>query len=127
MKVDLGLLVLRLGGGALMVVGHGWGKLMRLLEGNFAFADPLGLGSTPTFFFAVFAEFFCAVAVAVGFKARWASIPLVVTMLTAALLVHAGDPWGKKEFPLLYAVVFLTVALAGAGRYALDAKLKRRR
>ncbi|MDX1502290.1 MAG: DoxX family protein [Thermoanaerobaculia bacterium] len=125
MKTDLGLLVLRLGAGGMMAVGHGWGKLLRVLDGRFGFADPLGVGAGVTLLFAVFAEFFCALAVAVGFKARWAAIPVLVTMLVAAFVHHAADPFGKKELPLLYAAVFLAVALGGAGRYALDRKLKR--
>ena len=123
---DLGLLILRLGSGGLLIAGHGWGKLLRLLDGNLAFADPLGIGSAPTFLFAVFAEFLCALAVVVGFRTRWAAIPPLVTLATAALVHHAGDPWGKKELPLLYVAAFGALLLLGGGKYALDRWLKRR-
>ena len=42
-------------------------------------------------------------------------------MLVAAFVVHADDPWGKKEFALLYAIPFTALAITGGGRYALDA------
>lgn len=126
MKPDFGLLVLRLGAG-LMMMGHGLGKVQDLVAGKTAFADPIGIGAAPSLALAAFAEFFCALAVVVGFKTRWTAVPVVATMLVAALVFHAGDPWGKKEFPLLYATAFLTLVFTGGGRYALDAWLKKRR
>ena len=126
MKPDIGLLILRAGAGVLMMT-HGVGKVGRVLDGSFGFADPLGLGAAPSLVLAAFAEFFCALAVVLGFKTRWAAIPVAITMLVAALLHHAEDGWGKQEFPLLYALVFIALALTGGGRYSLDAVLSRRR
>lgn len=126
MKLDVGLLILRLSAG-LMMMGHGWGKVSDLLAGKTQFADPLGIGAAPSLALAAFAEFFCALAVVVGFKTRWAAVPVVVTMLVAALVFHADDPFGKKELALLYAGAFLALVFTGGGRYALDAWWKRRR
>ena len=61
--------------------------------------------------------------VVIGFKVRWAAIPVVITMLVAAFVVHAADGWAKQEFPLLFAVAFLTLVFTGAGRYSLDGKV----
>lgn len=126
MKTDLALLFLRLAAGAMML-GHGYGKVTGLLAGRANFPDPLGLGPVPSLAFAAFAEFGCALLVMIGFKTRWTAIPVVVTMLVAALVHHADDPWGDKEFPLLYASVFLTFVLAGGGRYTLDRLLGKAR
>lgn len=126
MKPDFGLLILRLSAG-LMMTGHGFGKVSDLIAGKTAFPDPLGIGPVPSLALAAFAEFLCALAVVVGFKTRWSAVPLVVTMLVAALVFHAGDPWDKKEFPLLYASVFLTLAFTGGGKYSLDAWLGKRK
>jgi putative oxidoreductase len=41
-------------------------------------------------------------------------------MLVAALIVHAPDPFSRKELPLLYATIFVIIAIAGAGKYSLD-------
>jgi putative oxidoreductase len=126
MNTDNGLLLLRLAAGALMLP-HGWGKLMRLLDGNTSFADPIGIGPLPSLLAAIGAEVFCTLAVMVGFKTRWAALPVAFTMAVAALVVHADDPWNRKELPLLYLAVFLAIAVAGAGRHALDARLAGRR
>ena len=120
MSTDLGLLVLRLTAGIFMA-GHGWGKATRIADGNFKFADPLGIGATPSLILVVFAELICAVAVAVGFKTRLAAIPVVIAMAVAGLVQHASDPFDKKELALLYCAVFAAIALLGAGRYSLDA------
>lgn len=124
--VDTGLLILRLGMGLLMM-GHGWGKVVDLLQGKEGFPDPLGLGSLPSLALAAFAEFLCALLVVVGLKTRWAAVPLVITMVVAAFVVHASDPFSTKEFPLLFAIGFLALALTGAGRYSIDARLRDRR
>jgi len=126
MKSDLGLLILRLGAGLMLAFGHGLGKVSRVVDGNFQFADPIGIGAAASLVLAAFAEFFCALAVVVGFKTRWAAVPPAIAMLVAAFVHHAADPWGKKEFPLLYAAIFVALILTGAGRYALDARRRRR-
>lgn len=117
---DIGKLILRLGLGAFML-GHGYPKLMKLFAGGeIQWADPIGLGPTTSLILAVFAEFVCSILLIVGFKTQWASIPLIITMFVAAFIVHADDPWGKKEFALLYAIGFIAIALIGPGKYSLD-------
>ena len=126
MKPDLGLLILRVSFGLLMA-GHGLGKVQDLVAGKTGFPDPLGIGSVPSLALAAFAEFLCALAVAVGFKTRWAAIPVVITMLVAAFIFHADDGWAKQEFPLLYACGFLALVFTGSGRHSVDAWLRKRR
>jgi putative oxidoreductase len=114
-------LLLRLGAGLMMMYAHGWGKLSKFGELMEVFPDPIGLGSTVSLALTVFAEFFCALAIALGFLTRLAAMPLVITMLVAVLVVHADDPFGKKELALLYLLPLLTLILTGAGRFSLDA------
>lgn len=121
LRIDVGLLVLRLS--AVLIMVHGWGKLMKLINGDFAFGDPIGIGPLPSLVLATFAEFFCSLAVLVGFKTRWAAIPPLITMLVAAFIVHASDPWGTKELAVVYAVIFLALCFTGGGVYSVDAKL----
>ena len=68
------------------------------------------------------AEFLCAILVLIGFKTRWASIPIVITMLVAALIQHAGDPFGSKEKSLLFLLVFVSILLLGPGAFSVDKK-----
>ena len=119
---NLAKLILRLGFGGFMLT-HGIPKLMQLFEGGtIQFPDPLHVGATTSLILTVFAEFVCAALIVVGYKTKWAAIPLVITMLVAAFIVHGADPMGKKEFALLYAIGFLCIGLLGAGKYSLDRK-----
>jgi len=119
---DLGKLILRIGFGGFMLT-HGIPKLMKLFAGGeIQFADPIGLGATASLVLTVFAEVICAAMVLVGFKTKWATIPLIITMLVAAFIVHSADPFGKKEFALLYAVGYLAIGMIGAGKYSIDKK-----
>jgi len=120
----LGLLVLRLGVGLMMFFSHGLGKLMGGLELAKKFPDPLGVGSQLSWFLAMGAETVCALLIVLGLMTRLASIPLAVTMLVAAFVVHGDDPFQKKEFALLYLVPFITLALSGAGKFSLDSVLR---
>ncbi len=129
MLSQLGSVVLRVSAGGMMLFDHGLGKLARLMDSGLdaKFADPLGFGPFITLAFAAFAEGICAGAVLVGYKTRWATVPLVITMAVAALVVHGDDPFKRKEMALLYCTVFLAVMALGAGRYSLDAYLSSRR
>jgi putative oxidoreductase len=124
---DLALLVIRLGSGAMMLT-HGIPKIGRLFgDGPVKFADPFGLGPEISLGMAIFAEVICAVLVMVGFKTRLATIPLILTMLTATFYAHWNDPFGKKELPLLYVCVFLGILAFGAGKYAVDHFVKKKK
>jgi putative oxidoreductase len=117
---ELGLLLIRLLSGGMMLT-HGIPKIGRLLgEGPVKFADPFGLGAEISLVMVIFAEIGCAILVMVGFKTRWATIPLMVTMLVAAFYAHWADPFGKKELPLLFFTVFLGILISGPGKFSLD-------
>ncbi len=114
-----GALILRIIGGGLMLV-HGIPKLMKLVGGDFTFANPIGIGPEASLILTVFAEFICALFVLVGFRTRLTTIPLMVTMIVAAFVVHAGDPFQKKEMAILYFGIYLATFFMGSGKYSLD-------
>lgn len=118
-NVDLGLLIFRLIVGGLMLT-HGYGKFMRVLEGNFQFANPIGIGEGPSLVLAAFAEFICALLIMFGLFTRLASIPLIVAMAVAVFITHGGDPLADKEKALLYLAAFIVLFYKGGGRYSLD-------
>lgn len=123
---DFGLLCLRLGLGFSLAYGHGWGKLLKMLDGNFKFGDPLGLGAGLSLGLATFAEFFCAIAIAIGFMTRLATVPMLILFSVATFIVHGSDPFPTKEKAFLYLVGYLVLLLTGPGRLSLDQKLRRR-
>jgi putative oxidoreductase len=119
-KVDIGLLIFRIAISGLMLT-HGTPKLLRFFGGEeITFADPLGLGETLTFTFAVFAEFICAGLVLIGLGTRLAVIPLIITMAVVAFVVHPEDGFGRQELPLLYFAGFVLLFFTGSGKYSLD-------
>ncbi|WP_026955105.1 DoxX family protein [Algoriphagus vanfongensis] len=125
MNKHLGMLILRLGSAGMMLT-HGIPKINRLFADEVKFADPFGLGPTISLALAVFAEVVCSALLILGLKTRLATIPLMITMLTAAFVAHAADPFGRKELPLLYFTVFLVLLIVGGGKYSLDAFWKKK-
>ncbi len=118
----IGKLILRLTMGGLMLT-HGIPKLKMLFSGGeIQFPDPLGIGPTASLVLTVFAEFLCAALIVIGFKTKWATIPLFITMIVAGLIFHWSDPWSKKELAIIYALGYLTIYLIGPGKYSIDGK-----
>lgn len=122
---SVGLLILRVGFGLSMLLGHGWGKLIDFAQLSERFPDPLGAGSTTSLILAVFAEVVCSFFVTIGLFTRIAAIPLVVTMLVAFFLIHMDDPWKTKELAAMYGFAFLCIFFSGPGKYSFDHSRRR--
>ena len=118
--LNLIILLIRLSIAFLMMI-HGLQKLNQLLAGGeIQFPDPLGVGSTVSLVFAVFAEVVCSLLIAIGLATRLASIPLIITMLVAIFSIHAAHPIDVKEAAILYLLVYLFLFVSGSGKYSLD-------
>ena len=119
-QINIALLFLRIFVGVFMLT-HGTGKLITLLEGGpVSFADPIGIGPAASLGLATLAEFLCSLLLIFGAATRFAIIPLITTMLVAGFIVHADDPFAVKEKAFLFLVVFITLAIAGAGKISVD-------
>lgn len=121
-NTDLALLLLRLGFGGFLLT-HGIPKL-QILSDPSSFADPIGVGPTLSLIFVLLSEVVAPILLIIGYKAKWATLPPMITMLVAAFIVHAKDDLGSKEKAILYFFAFLAILLAGAGRYSLDGMRK---
>jgi putative oxidoreductase len=125
---SIGLLLVRLSAGGFMAYSHGWGKATKFFSDNaHKFPDPMGLGPEVSLGLAAFAELACALLVMCGALTRFALVPLIITMVVAAFVVHGGDPFGKREMALLYLFPYLALFFTGAGRLSLDEFLSRSR
>lgn len=125
-NIDIALLLLRITFGAAMIIGHGWGKLQRLFGAEeITFADPFGLGPVVSLVLVVFAEVLCSVLIILGLFTRWATIPLIITMLTAFFMVHFDDPFNRQEKAILYVITYICLLLTGAGYYSLDRLIRK--
>ena len=120
--VDLAVLMLRVFSGA-FIMTHGIPKVKKIMAGDLDFGDPIGLGSETSLVLVAFAEALCGLLVLIGLGTRWATIPLIIAMAVAAFVHHAADPFGGKEKPLLFLLIFTVLLLTGGGRYSLDRKL----
>lgn len=121
----LSLLLLRLGIGALMLT-HGWPKLQRLLGGGeISFADPLGIGTVPSLVATTLAEVVGSIMIMIGLGTRLASITLIFTMVVAVFMVHANDPFARKELGLIYLLVYIVLLIMGSGKYSVDRFIRR--
>ena len=117
---SISLLLLRIVFCGSMIFGHGLGKLNKVLDGNFNFSDPIGIGETPTLFLAVFSEFIAPIFILIGFKAKIFSFFPTATMFVAAFIVHLDDPFSRMEKSLLFLAVFITFMITGSGKYSVD-------
>jgi putative oxidoreductase len=109
--------------GLLLAFGHGLAKFDDLAGFSSKVAEkgiPLASVLGPA---AALSELVGGILLALGLFSRLAALFVCGTMLVAAFVVHAADPFAKKEFALAYAVAALAVLIAGPGKYSLDARL----
>ncbi len=115
----------------LVFVGTGWGKLHSIPDVTSFFTD-LGI-PFPGFNARLTAatEFFGGLLVLAGLGARLASLPLAFTMVIAILTAKRANIDGITSLvgfeEWSYLVLFIWIALAGAGPLSLDALIARLR
>lgn len=119
---SFGLLILRIGFGGLLAV-HGYDKLMHYAEMKTQFISFLGMSQAVSLGLLIFAEFVCALFVALGLFTRFACIPVIVAMSVALFQAHAGDITGKGQSATLFLLAFTTLLFTGPGKYSLDAAI----
>ncbi len=122
---EFGIFALRVWIGLNFVFAHGIRKLVNhetFLAGDSLqkFPAPLVMGTI-----ALLSEFLGGILLALGLATRVAALFIFGTMLGAALVVHGGDPWGRKELALTYAVIALFFMAHGGGLFSLDRLLNR--
>ena len=126
---DLILLVVRWVVG-LVFLQTGWGKLNNLGQVTEYFTSlgiPFAQYQAPM---AAATEFLGGLFLLVGLGVRWVSVPLTVIMCVAiktakwAEVEELNDFLGMSEF--LYIVLFLTLFTRGAGRFSVDAWIRKR-
>ena len=117
-SINFGLLLLRVGF-SVGLMTHGYGKFMKVIQGNFEFGDPIGIGPTFSLILASIGEFIAPILILIGWKIRIASLFPIITMLVAFAIAHDGDPFSTKEKSFVYLIAFLTLYFTGPGKYAL--------
>jgi putative oxidoreductase len=123
---DWGLLLMRIGLG-IMFVTHGYPKLFggpEAWKGIGAAMGIFGITFAPAFwgFMAAFAEFFGGIFLALGLALRPYCVMLTITMVVAsAFHLNRGDGLAGASHAIELGIVFVSLALIGAGNLSLDA------
>ena len=122
-NASLALLVLRVWFAVPQLTLHGWSKLTGYAERSQRFADPFGIGSPASLALVVFAEVFCSVLLILGFCTRLAALVCGIAMATAFFFAHGArfTGQGNGELAFMFLGAFVTLLLAGGGRYSIDA------
>ena len=122
--MDLSLLIFRVGISLMMIFNHGLFKFSRLTgPDEILFADPFGLGSSASLVMALTAELGCSLLIILGLWTRWATIPLMFTMLVATFIKLPGE---FNEMALLYFLSYFILFFTGPGKYALDSVISKK-
>lgn len=123
---SFGLLLLRVFAGIALALAHGIGKLPPS-EGFVNRVAGFGFPAPELFaWMSGFAEFGGGLLLAAGLLTRPAAALIVINLTVAVIFGHAGDPFARRELALLFGFVALMFVFVGAGRYALDALVRRR-
>jgi putative oxidoreductase len=130
--MDLGNLILRVVTGTSMIIFHSWGKIVGMvnfLNGkHWKFVDTVQMMGLPLpVLFAIIAtliEFIASILIILGLFTRISAIGLALVMLFAIYLHTITKT--SVELALIYLSVFVFLALAGAGKFSLDARIGRK-
>lgn len=123
--MNWGLLFFRLCLGGLMIVNHGWMKIINYETLKTEFMSFLGMGSQMSLILAITAEILCSILLIFGLYTRLALIPLIITMLVA-MGVHGIEIFGEAEMSFLYFIGFVFLLISGPGENSIDARMNKR-
>ncbi len=119
-------LLLRVVFGLLMMIPHGYAKLVNFDKIAPKFMNFMGLGQTASLGLVIFAEFFCSLALILGLFTRLALVPLIVAASVIVFRAHAGDILGEAEHGFLYLTVYFVLMVTGPGKYSVDGMIARK-
>ncbi|OJV29836.1 MAG: hypothetical protein BGO32_11855 [Bacteroidetes bacterium 37-13] len=123
---DIGILIFRLTFSLVLLYGHGFEKLTTVFSGQeIQFMDPIGIGSTFSFYLATFAEGVCAMLLALGLFTRMATIILIGNFLVI-FSFHAfmvGDGFMILEPRIFYLASYVALFFTGGGAFSIDSMM----
>ena len=121
---NLALFILRIGSGVLMI-HHGYDKLVKFNQKAPDFMHFLGMNSTFSLALVVFAEFFCSILLMLGLITRIACIFLMISTFVAVSEAHQYDILGKGEHASLFFVIYLAILFLGPGKISVDGMINK--
>lgn len=121
---DFSLLIWRVFFGLAIALGHGLAKLPPS-EGLVGMLDNLGF-PLPGFsaWLAAIGEFGGGLLIALGLATRLGAILVMIVMICAVTIAHAGQTFGEMEHALLFLVGAIPFLAGGPGRFSVDHVLR---
>lgn len=104
----------------ILMMSHGFSKLLGFGKNHSEFMNFLGMGSTVSYVLVIFAEFFCALFLVIGIFTRLSCVPLVIAMAVALFKANDGQMFGDGETSAIYLVSFIVILLLGPGKFSID-------
>lgn len=104
----------------ILMMSHGFSKLLGFGKNHSDFMNFLGMGSTVSYILVIFAEFFCALFLVIGLFTRLSCVPLIITMGVALFKAHGGELFDDGETSALYLLGFTVILLLGPGKFSID-------
>jgi putative oxidoreductase len=115
----------------LLFVSTGWGKVHSIEKVTGFFTS---LGIPAPHFHAIlvgYSELLCGAALVIGLLSRFATVPLIVSMIVAILTAKRPDLHGIFDLvgfdEFTYLVVLVMIAIIGPGAVSLDAAIVKSR
>lgn len=124
----LGWTLVRVVFGVMIAVAHGLPKVMDGVERHTNTVAAMGFPLPALFaWLSALAELVGGLLIAAGLFTRPVAL-IVISNMAVALYRHlqAGDPLARMEMALIFLTVFVAMAIAGAGPWSLDAKVRHR-
>ena len=121
---NLALLILRVGCGILML-NHGYDKLVHFQEYSANFMNFLGLSGSVSLALVIFAEFFCSIFLILGLFTRLVTIPLIIDVAVAVVKGHDMKIFSEGEHAAIFFLVFIAILLVGPGRISIDGMINK--
>jgi putative oxidoreductase len=117
------LLILRLVAGIWMLQ-HGYEKLTQFDKTAEGMINFLGIGQKASTVLVIFSEFFCSCFLILGLFTRFATIPLIITMVVAMWKIHHNDYLEEGDISLFIAC-YLAILLLGPGKISVDGMISK--
>ena len=119
---NFAILLLRLVFG-ILIMNHGYDKLIHFGDKHNTFMNFLGIGSTLSLALVIFAEFFCGLFVILGLFTRLSVIPIIIVLAVAVFKAHHGAVFGDGQPATLYLTAFTVLLFVGPGRVSVDSMI----
>ena len=119
-----GILLLRVSLGLLFLAHVSLKIFVFTIPGTVGYFQSLGFSALFTYV-VIALELLGGIALIVGFYAPYVALPLAIEILGTIITVHGANGWqfanegGGWEFPALWAVALVALALLGDGAFAL--------